>query len=66
MDWVLGSARQAGWLAEQVRHEFFGADVAPEEGDAGFEVQLASSGRVIAVNENQRVVRPWPRRVSRC
>ena len=56
MDWVLGAARTAGWPAEQLHHEFFGADVAPAEGDAGFEVQLASSGRVIAVKKDQTVV----------
>jgi vanillate monooxygenase ferredoxin subunit len=56
MDWVLGSARAAGWPAEQLHCEYFGAEVAPSDHDAGFEVQLASSGRIIVVPKDQTVV----------
>ncbi len=56
MDWVLGSARAAGWPAEQLHYEFFGAEVAPSDSDAAFEVQLASSGRIIVVPKDQTVV----------
>ena len=56
MDAVLGSARAAGWPETRLHYEFFGADVAPSDGDAGFEVQLASSGRVVAVPKEQTVV----------
>jgi vanillate O-demethylase ferredoxin subunit len=49
MDAVLGAARAAGWGEARLHHEYFGAEVAPLAGDVAFEVQLASSGRVIAV-----------------
>lgn len=56
MDWVLGSARAAGWAAEQLHYEFFGAEVVKSDSDAGFEVQLASSGRIVVVPKDQTVV----------
>ncbi|WP_077034726.1 PDR/VanB family oxidoreductase [Pelomonas sp. KK5] len=54
MDWVLGSARAAGWPEGRLHYEFFGAAV-PTAGGA-FEVMLASSGRVIPVRPEQSVV----------
>ena len=56
MDAVLGTARAAGWPEPRLHYEFFGAELAPSDGDAGFEVQLASSGRVIPVAKSQTVV----------
>ena len=56
MDWVLESAHQHGWPADQLHCEFFTADVVTSEQDASFEVQLASSGKVIAVSQHQTVV----------
>lgn len=59
MDAVLGSARSAGWPEAQLHFEFFGAgpaDVAATPAMSAFEVQLASSGRVIAVAADQSVV----------
>lgn len=56
MDAVLGSARAQGWPPAQLHVEFFSADIAPSDGDAGFEVQLASSGRIVAVPKDQTVV----------
>lgn len=56
MDAVLGSARAQGWPQAQIHYEFFGADAAPAAGDGGFEVMLASSGRVIAVAPDRSVV----------
>jgi vanillate O-demethylase ferredoxin subunit len=56
MDWVLGSARAAGWPAERLHFEFFGAEIAPSAHDGAFEVKLASSGRVISVASEQTVV----------
>jgi vanillate O-demethylase ferredoxin subunit len=61
MDAVLGTARAAGWPEAQLHYEFFGAEVAKSEADAGFEVQLASSGRVIAVGADQTVVQALER-----
>ena len=56
MDAVLGSARAQGWPQAQTHYEFFGADAAPAAGDGGFEVMLASSGRVIKVAPDRSVV----------
>jgi vanillate O-demethylase ferredoxin subunit len=56
MDAVLATARARGWPEAQLHYEFFAADVAPVEGDASFEVQIASSGRVIVVPKDRTVV----------
>jgi vanillate O-demethylase ferredoxin subunit len=56
MDAVLATARAAGWPEPRIHYEFFGADVAPAEGDSAFEVRLASSGRVIPVAADQTVI----------
>jgi vanillate O-demethylase ferredoxin subunit len=55
MDAVLQTAREKGWPESQLHYEFFGAEVTKSDSDAGFEVQLASSGRVIAVAKDQSV-----------
>ncbi|WP_157271984.1 PDR/VanB family oxidoreductase [Azohydromonas aeria] len=58
MDAVLDTARQAGWGESQLHWEYFaaGAEAAPRADDGSFEVQLASSGRVIPVAPDQTVV----------
>lgn len=56
MDAVLGTARSRAWPEAQLHYEFFGADVASKASDAGFEVMLASSGRVIRVAPDRSVV----------
>ncbi len=55
MDAVLKTAREKGWPENQLHYEFFSAEVARSDSDAGFEIQLASSGRVIAVATDQTV-----------
>jgi vanillate O-demethylase ferredoxin subunit len=56
MDAVLATARAQGWGEEQLHWEFFaGADAAPRADDGSFEVQLASSGRVIAIAPDKTV-----------
>lgn len=56
IDAALGLARAAGWPAAQLHYEFFGAAPTASADDGSFEVQLASSGRVIAVAKDQSVV----------
>lgn len=56
IDAVLGAARGGGWEDERIHHEFFSADAQPRSGDAAFEVQLASSGRVVAVPAGRTVL----------
>ena len=56
MDAVLGTARAKGWPEAQLHCEYFAAEPAPaSEGDA-FEVQIASSGRVVLVPAGKTVV----------
>lgn len=56
MDWVLGTARQAGWPEHQLHYEFFaGAAVDLTNADR-FEVKIASTGQVIQVTKDQTVV----------
>jgi vanillate O-demethylase ferredoxin subunit len=56
MDAVLRRARAQGWPEQQLHYEFFSAEPAKSDGDASFEVQLASSGKVIVVAKHQSVV----------
>ena len=53
MDAVLSAARASGWPQSQLHYEFFAADVGRTDSDRGFEVELARSGRVIAVRKEQ-------------
>lgn len=56
MDAVLATARAKGWSEFHLHWEFFaGTDAAPRSGDEAFEVQLASSGRVITVAPDKTV-----------
>jgi vanillate O-demethylase ferredoxin subunit len=57
MDAVLGTARSAGWPGAQLHSEAFGAAPVQHDRDAAFEVQLASSGRVVQVAAGQTVLR---------
>ncbi len=56
METVLSRARAQGWPEPQIHYEFFGAQVASRADDGSFEVQLASSGRVIRVAADRTVV----------
>ena len=56
MDAVLGSARAGGWPEASLHVEYFNAEVTSHDADAPFEVQLASSGRVVVVPRERTVV----------
>lgn len=56
MDWVLGTARGMGWPEERLHREYFAAAPVAGGGDGIFEVQVASSGKVIHVAADQTVV----------
>jgi vanillate O-demethylase ferredoxin subunit len=56
MDAVLATARDRGWPQAQLHYEFFSADVAPSAADESFEVQVASSGRIVVVPKDKTVV----------
>jgi vanillate O-demethylase ferredoxin subunit len=56
MDAVLKTARELGWPEEQLHYEFFAAAPVDTANDGAFEVQIASSGKVIPVAKEQTVV----------
>lgn len=56
MDAVLAAARGANWPESRLHYEFFAAALPPPVADGGFDVRLASSGRVISVAPDQTVV----------
>lgn len=56
MDAVLGNARAAGWPEARLHYEFFSAAPPVFGDDGGFEVQLASNGKVVVVPKNKTVV----------
>jgi vanillate monooxygenase ferredoxin subunit len=53
MDAVLGAARSSGWPEDRLHYEFFGAAPVDTSGDGSFEVEIASSGRIIPVLPEQ-------------
>jgi len=53
---VLSAARSHGWPDEQLHREFFKSDAAQQAADTSFEVQLASSGRVITIPADKSVL----------
>jgi vanillate O-demethylase ferredoxin subunit len=56
MEWVLGTARESGWPESRLHREYFAGVAATSVDDGAFEVQLASSGAVIRVANDQSVV----------
>ena len=57
MDAVLATARAQGWPEAQLHYEFFAGVVVASDDDASFEVQLASSGKVVRVPLGKTVVK---------
>jgi vanillate monooxygenase ferredoxin subunit len=53
---VVDTAKAAGWPAEQIHVEHFGAAPQDTSGDGPFEVKLASSGKSVTVAAGQTVV----------
>lgn len=49
MDAVLGKARELGWPESRIHFEYFGAEVVHKADDGAFEVEIASSGKVISI-----------------
>jgi vanillate O-demethylase ferredoxin subunit len=56
MDAVLNTAREKGWPEVQLHYEFFAGTVTPSDSDASFEVQVASSGKIVVVPKDKTVV----------
>ena len=55
MDAVLAAARANAWPESQLHYEFFSAEVSLSDSDTGFDIKLASSGRIIPVAKDQTV-----------
>jgi vanillate monooxygenase ferredoxin subunit len=56
MDAVLTTARSRGWPEAQLHCEFFAGEAVKSDADASFEVQLASSGKIVVVPGDRTVV----------
>ncbi|MBT9476942.1 PDR/VanB family oxidoreductase [Polaromonas sp.] len=56
MDAVLNTAREKGWPEAQLHYEFFAGTVTKSDSDASFEVQVASSGKIVVVPKDKTVV----------
>ena len=56
MDFVLGSAREMGWSDATLHREYFAAPADVQAGGNSFEIQLASSGEVYAIGEDQTII----------
>jgi vanillate O-demethylase ferredoxin subunit len=56
MDAVLNAARAAGWPETQLHYEFFTVEARETADDGCFEVEIASSGKVIVVEKDESVV----------
>ena len=56
IDHVLDSAKARGWSAGQLHVEYFGAAAVGTGGDRPFDVQLASSGKVVTIPPGRTVL----------
>lgn len=56
MDFVLGTARENGWLESHLHKEYFAAAPTSKSDDGSFEVQIQSTGQVLQVPADQTVI----------
>jgi vanillate O-demethylase ferredoxin subunit len=56
MDWILQSARDAGWPEARLHREYFAAAQIAQGEDGSFELEVASKGAVITVRPEQSAV----------
>lgn len=55
IDYVVQTAKQAGWSSDRVHFEYFGAAEIDTSGDTGFQVKVASTGAVYDVPADKRI-----------
>lgn len=55
MDYVLEVADQEQWKTTHIHKEYFAAEIAPQQGDEAFEVQIASTGQTYQVPADKTV-----------
>lgn len=56
MGFVLDAARASGWAEANLHREYFSASPQAQAGGASFEVQLASTGEVYMIPEDQSII----------
>jgi vanillate monooxygenase ferredoxin subunit len=56
MDWVLETARTTGWPEERLHREYFAGASIDTSADGSFDVQVASTGKLIRVLADQTVI----------
>ncbi|MFB9126018.1 oxidoreductase [Paraburkholderia dipogonis] len=56
MNWALETARAAGWPEERLHREYFAGAPIDTSGDGSFDVQIASTGRLIRVDADKTVI----------
>ena len=56
MEHVLNTARRLGWPESRLHREYFAGTVTLSADDAAFDVRVASSGLVLRVPSDQRVI----------
>jgi len=55
MDAVLGQARDLCWLESRIHFEYFASEVVQKADDGSFEVEVASTRKVVAVTADQTI-----------
>jgi len=55
IDYVVQTAKAAGWGSERVHFEYFGAAEIDTSGDTGFQIKIASTGAVYDVPADRRI-----------
>ena len=57
LEFVRKTAKEKGWADARVHFEYFSADVQKSDTDAGFEVKIASTGKVYIIPNDKTVVK---------
>lgn len=55
IDFVLSCAKTAGWADERIHYEFFSAKQIDTSDDESFEVQVASTGQVFSIGQEESI-----------
>ncbi len=55
MQYILDSARAAGWSEDTLHREYFSAEPVDTSNDGSFSIEIASTGQVIAIPANKTV-----------
>lgn len=56
IDYVTSTAKAQGWSSERIHFEYFAAKQVDTSADNSFEVQVASSGKVYVIGEDESII----------